>query len=546
MAQDHVGLRRVTDWVPRRLADFLDRNARERGAAEALVTDTERLDHATLRAEARAVARSLLALGVTRGDHVGLLTGNDADWVRVFYAAALIGAVTVPVNTRFKAPEIAFALRQADCRVAVVRGRFLNIDFAAALAEAEPALATGLPGTALPLLRHAVILGDAIPAGATAWPDFRARQVEESTLDAAIAAITPDDPLLVQFTSGTTAYPKGVLLTHTNMLRNAWAASQRLGVRADDRYLNCRPFFHVAGSTLSLLVCLVNGATMITPPTFEAGAALRLLEQERCTLTSGNDSIFQMLMAHPDFARERLHLRGGWAAAGPITMRRVMEEMGARDLCWAYGLSEASPNVVLSDHREPAEDRIAGRARPHTGVEVRIADPETNTPLPPGRRGEIQVRGWGIMRGYYNNPDATAKTFTPDGWLRTGDLGSLDDQGRLGMEGRLKDVLRVGGENVAPAEVEEVLLNHPAIAQAQVVGVPDARLGEVPAAFVTLRAGHATTAEDLLAWLKPRLANFRMPRHLRIVPDFEAIGMTASGKVQKTKLREHALTVLGL
>jgi fatty-acyl-CoA synthase len=349
--------------------------------------------------------------------------------------------------------------------------------------------------------------------------------------------------LLVQFTSGTTAYPKGVLLTHSNMLRNAWAASQRLGVREDDRYLNCRPFFHVAGSTLSLLVCLVTGATMVTPPTFEAGAALRLLEQERCTLTSGNDSIFQLLMAHPDFRRDRLHLRGGWAAAGPITMRRVIEEMGVTGLCWAYGLSEASPNVVLSDHRDPAELRISGRAAPHPGVEVRIADPETGHTLPPEARGEIQVRGWGVMRGYYNNAEATAKTFTADGWLRTGDLGALDTHGRLRMEGRLKDVLRVGGENVAPAEVEEVLLAHPAIAMAQVIGVPDVRLGEVPAAFVTLRADAATTEAEVLEWLRPRLANFRMPRHLRIVPDFEAIGMTASGKVQKAKLREHAVAL---
>jgi fatty-acyl-CoA synthase len=534
----------MSEWVPRRLADFLDRNAAGRGEAEALVTEEERLGHATLREEARAVARSLLALGIRRGEHIGLLTGNDADWVRVFYGAALIGAVTVPVNTRFKAPEIAFALRQADCRAAFVRGRFLKIDFAAALAEAEPALATGLPGSALPLLRHAVILGKDAPDAALTWDAFRARQASEAELDAAIAAAAPDDPLLVQFTSGTTAYPKGVLLTHANMLRNAWAASQRLGVRPDDRYLNCRPFFHVAGSTLSLLVCLVTGATMVTPPTFEPGAALRLLETERCTLTSGNDSIFQLLMAHPEFRRDRLHLRGGWAAAGPITMRRVIEEMGVTDLCWAYGLSEASPNVVLSDHREPAELRIAGRALPHPGVEVRIADPANGAVLPPGARGEIQVRGWGIMRGYHNNPDATAKTFTPDGWLRTGDLGTLDAEGRLGLDGRLKDVLRVGGENVAPAEVEEVLLNHPAVAMAQVVGIPDPRLGEVPVAFVTLRAGAAATEEELLAWLKPRLANFRMPRHLRVVPDFEAIGMTASGKVQKAKLREHAVALL--
>jgi fatty-acyl-CoA synthase len=535
----------VSGWEPRRLGDFLDRNASERGGSEALVTETARLDHATLRTEAQAVARSLLALGIGRGDHVGVLTGNDADWVRIFYGAALIGAVTVPVNTRFKAPEIAFALRQADCRAAFVRGRFLKIDFAAALVEAEPAVATALPGKALPLLRDVVVLGDEVPAGARSWQHVLAHQALEAALDAAIAAVSPDDPLLVQFTSGTTAYPKGVLLTHANMLRNAWAVSLRLGVRPDDRYLNCRPFFHVAGSTLSLLVCLVTGATLVTPQTFEAGVALRLLEDERCTLTSGNDSIFQLLMAHPDFRRERLRLRGGWAAAGPVTMRRVIEEMGVAELCWAYGLSEASPNVVLSDRRDPVELRISGRAAPHPGVEVRIADPVTDAPLPAEALGEIQVRGWGLMRGYYNNPEATAKAFTQDGWLRTGDLGALDAPGRLRMEGRLKDVLRVGGENVAPAEVEEVLLAHPAIAMAQVVGVPDARLGEVPAAFVMVRPEASATEAELLAWLRPRLANFRMPRHLRIVPDFEAIGMTASGKVQKAKLREHAVAMFG-
>ncbi len=535
----------MSDWVPRRLSDFLDWVAAERGGEEALVSEATRLGHAALREEARAVARSLLALGIRRGDHLGLLAGNDAEWVVTFYAAALIGAVTVPVNTRFKAPEIAFALRRADCRAVVLRGRFLKIDFAAALAEAEPAVTTGLPGQALPLLRHAVVIGDGGPGGTISWEAFRAAQASDAELEAAIAVVTPDDPLLVQFTSGTTAYPKGVLLTHANMLRNAAAAAARLGVRAEDRYLNCRPFFHVAGSTLSLLVCLVTGACLVTPPTFEAGAALRLLEEERCTLTSGNDSIFQMLMTHPDFRRERLHLRGGWAAAGPVTMRKVIEEMGVRDLCWAYGLSEASPNVVLSDHRDPAELRISGRAAPHPGVEVRIADPATGAALPPDAPGEIQVRGWGIMCGYHNDPDATRKAFTPDGWLRTGDLGALDAEGRLRMTGRLKDVLRVGGENVAPAEVEEVLLSHPAIAMAQVVGVPDARLGEVPVAFVTTRAGEGISEGALLDWLRPRLANFRMPRHLRIVPDFEAIGMTASGKVQKAKLREHAIAVLG-
>lgn len=530
-------------WTTR-LGDLLERNAKERPAAEALVTsDGRRLTHAALREEVRASARAMLAQGIRRGDFIGLLMGNGVEWVSIFAGAALIGAITVPVNTRLKGAEIAFTLQKSQCRALFFTTRFLNIDFASMLGAEEPALASGLPGTALPALRLAVALGEGAPRAALAWEGFRAQQVSDAALDAAMAEVSAEDRLLVQFTSGTTAHPKGVLLTHHNMLRNAAAVVERLGIRADDRYLNCRPFFHVAGSTLSLLVALTTGCCLITPPSFEAGLALRLLEEERCTLTSGNDSIFQMMMAHPDFRPERLHLRGGWAAAGPETMRRIMDVMGAKALGWCYGLSEASPNVVCSDVREPAEIRASGRALPHPGLELRIVDPETGAILPADARGEIQLRGWSVMQGYVNDPEITAKTFTADGWLRTGDLGTLDAEGRLGLAGRLKDVIRVGGENVAPAEVEEVLLGHPAISMAQVVGVPDARLGEVCAAFVQLKPGATATPESLLAWLKPRIANFRLPRHLHLVQDFEAIGMTASGKVQKTKLRAHALTL---
>jgi fatty-acyl-CoA synthase len=259
-----------------------------------------------------------------------------------------------------------------------------------------------------------------------------------------------------------------------------------------------------------------------------------MLERERCTLISGNDTLFQMLMGHEDFPKRKLSLRGGWAAAGPQTMRKIIDLLGAKAICAAYGLSEASPNVVMSDWRDPEELRVKGLAKPHDGVDLRIVD------------GEIQVRGWNVMQGYYNNPEANAKAFTEDGWLRTGDLGELTADGRLRMVGRLKEVFRVGGENVAPAEVEEVLLSHPAVQTAQVIGVPDPRLGEVPAAYVTLKDGRNAGEAELIAWCKARCANFRVPRYLRIVADFEAIGMTASGKVQKTKLREHALRELGL
>ena len=275
---------------------------------------------------------------------------------------------------------------------------------------------------------------------------------------------------------------------------------------------------------------LLSGCCLITLPTFEAGAALRMMQAERATLISGNDTIFQMLMGHEDLPKTQLVLRGGWAAAGPQTMRRIIDRLGMKSVCAAYGLSEASPNVVMSDWRDPEELRVAGLAKPHEGIEIRISKEE-----------EIQVRGWSVMRGYCNNPEATAQAFTEDGWLRTGDLGELTAGGRLRMVGRLKDLFRVGGENVAPAEVEEVLLSHPAVETAQVVGVPDSRLGEVPCAYVTLKSGFSVSEEEILSFVKKKSANFRVPRYLRIVEDFEAIGMTASGKVQKARLREYAL-----
>ena len=487
-------------WQPKTLGQFL---LEKDPSLEALVTQEKRFTYKELKEKAEQAAGSMQALGIGKGDHVAILMPNGEQWLSLFYGAALIGAITVPVNTRFKAAEIDFCLKQSGAKALFYVDRFLNIDFGAMVRE------TGF-ATAIEVSRLGT--GKYTPVN-----------------------VKPDDLLLIQFTSGTTAYPKGAMLTHDNMLRNAWEAGTRIGVRADDRYFNCRPFFHVGGSTLSALMSLVFGCCLVTLPTFEARAALEMLERERCTLISGNDTIFQMLMGHEDFPRRKLSLRGGWAAAGPQTMRAIIGRLGMKSVCAAYGLSEASPNVVMSDWRDAEELRVQGLALPLPGIEIRISAEQ-----------EIQVRGWSLMRGYVNNPEGTAKAFTPDGWLRTGDLGELNAEGRLRMVGRLKDVFRVGGENVAPAEVEEVLLAHPAVETAQVIGVPDARLGEVPCAYVTLKSGLEVTEEELKNWTRERSANFRVPRYLRIVADFEAIGMTASGKVQKAKLREHALKEFGL
>jgi fatty-acyl-CoA synthase len=387
----------VSPWQPKSLGEFLAAQPRD---AEALVTPTGRLTYGELLQRSRDAAGAMHALGLRKGDHAAILMGNDEHWLTLFYGAALLGAVTVPANTRFKAQELEYCLKQADCKALFYAPRFLDIDYEAMVRDIRPKL---------PRLAHTV---RAQELGAAPFVPGNAR---------------PEDLLLIQFTSGTTAYPKGVMLTHDNMLRNAWAAGERMGVTPEDRYFNCRPFFHVGGSTLSALVSLVYGSCLVTLPTFEPGAALETMERERCTLTSGNDTIFQMLMGHEDFPRRKLVLRGGWAAAGPATMRRIIHVLGAKYICAAYGLSEASPNVVMSDWRDPEELRVQGLATPHEELHLRTVD------------GEIQVRGWSVMRGYYNNPVATARAITQDGWLRTGDLGELHPGGRLRMVGRLKE-----------------------------------------------------------------------------------------------------------
>jgi fatty-acyl-CoA synthase len=512
--------------------------------AEALVIDGQRIDYRALAERVHGAAARMIAAGVQHGEHVGVLMGNSIDWVVLFYAAASIGAVTVPVNTRFKLDELNYCLKQGDVRVLFYVDTFLNIDYSQLLRDVEPAFDATLPGDVLPLLRRAVLVGGterALPAGVTRFETLA--DTPETRAEAADRArgVTPDDTLLIQYTSGTTSFPKGVLLRHRNMLMNAAASAQRIGVRGDDRYFSVRPFFHVAGTTMSLLVSLVSGACLLSVPSFDVPKVLAILDDERCTLTSGNDTIFLMLMSHPEFRRERIHLRGGWAAAGPEIMQKIHDVMGVKHMVGAYGQSEASPNVVLNDWRDPLELRVAGWASPHAGIEIRTVSTETGAVQPADAPGEIQVRGWSVMKGYYNKPQETAKAFSVDGWLRTGDLGVIDADGRMRMLGRLKDVFRVGGENVAPAEVEETLFGHPAVQLAQVVGVPDPRLGEVAAAFVVLRVGSQASSEELIAWCKERCANFKVPRYLRLVQSFDDIGMTGSSKVQKNKLRDYAI-----
>ena len=534
----------MPNWTAQVLADVLVRNAELFPEQEALVIGDRRLTYGELHERLDEAARGLRALGIRRGDHVAVCMGNTVEWVITFYAAACVGAVTVPVNTRFKADELAYCLKQADVKLLVVADRFLKIDFIGMLREVCPAIDSTLPDPQLPLLRNVVVVGSRVPRAAISFDDMLALgdTWDEPSFDETV----PGDVLLMQFTSGTTSYPKGVMLTHDNMLRNAACVAERFDLKRGDRYFSARPFYHVAGTTLSLLAALSVGACLLSSESFDAGTALRVMSSEACTHTSGNDTMFLMLLNHPDFGRYPLELRGGWASCGPEVTRLIVDRMGMKGVCQAYGLSEASPNVCMSWHDDDLDTRIAGWAHVLEGLDVRIVDPESGKDLPPGGTGEILVRGWSVMKGYYRMPEQTAKAVDADGWLHTGDFGVMDEDGRLRFATRIKDVFRVGGENVAPAEVEDVLHKHPKVKQAQVIGVPDPRLIEVPAAYVILKDGERATPEEIVEWSRSRMANFRVPRYVKIVDTFEDIGMTGSAKVQKNKLRAQALIDFGL
>ncbi|MEB3421569.1 AMP-binding protein [Salipiger marinus] len=531
----------IDSLCPVTVQDALARAVALAPDVEALVAPDGRVTFAELADQVAQLRAALHGLGVTQGDHVGICLGNGVAFETLFLALGTLGAVAVPVNTRLKADEIAYALRQSRVRVLITADRLLNVDFIATLREILPTIdsADALPDATLPNLQQIVVLGDNCPAAARGW-------------DAMLAA-APADPgpkaradatLLIQYTSGTTAYPKGVMLSHRSMLGNGFVSGQRIGLRTGDRFHSSRPFFHVAGTTLSILACLQNLATLVTMTRFEPGEALAMLEAERCTHVSGNDTMALMLLNHPDRARRQLHLRGGWVAGSQSVLRRVADEMGAREIVSGYGLSEASPNIAQSCWWEHEDIRTGGRMRPQPGLELRVIDPVSGSESAAGQAGEIQVRGWSVMKGYYDMPDKTAETLSSDGWLATGDLGRRGADGRLEFVGRLKNIVRVGGENVSPEEVEDRLHRHPAIKQAQVVGVPDNRLVEVCAAFVILNEGAALDPAALIDWSKGVMAGFKVPRHVWIVEGFEEIGMTASSKIQKTKLADHARSLL--
>ncbi|MFJ9615607.1 FadD3 family acyl-CoA ligase [Streptomyces noursei] len=512
------------------------------GPREAVVEGRTRVSYAELGARVERAAAACIAAGVAPGDRVAVWAPNTLDWIVSALGAVTSGAILVPVNTRFKGAEAAGILRRTRTKMLFVTGTFLGTSYVASLRRAaERGDGRGpLPG--LPHLERVVVLADDAPADFTTWRAFLAggAAVPPAAVRARTDALGPDDPSDLIFTSGTTGHPKGAVITHGQTLRAYAVWSALAGLEEGDRYLIVNPFFHTFGYKAGVVACLLRGATMVPQPVFSVETALANIAAEAISVLPGPPTLHQQLLDHPDRAAHdlsalRLVVTG--AAVVPLELvERLRGELKVATVLTAYGLSESTGVVTMCRRGDPPEVIAAtsGRALPDT--EVRVVDP-AGRPQPPGEPGEVLVRGYHVMSGYFEDPAATARAITPDGWLRTGDVGVLDRAGNLRITDRIKDMYIVGGFNAYPAEIEQLLVRHPDITEAAVIGIPDRRLGEVGKAYAVRRPGSRVTADDLIAWSRREMANYKVPREVEFVA---GLPRNASGKVMKGQLRDRS------
>jgi acyl-CoA synthetase (AMP-forming)/AMP-acid ligase II len=525
------------DWVEvSTIGDLLVRGAALWPEKEAVVFPGERRTYAALLAGAELAARALLGLGAEPGDRVGVHMANCFDFLDLELGCALIGVSVVPLNVRFRSHELGYVLRDSEM-VAVATNDLIDdhVNLAGLLAEAS--------AERPPRLRHLIALGARTPDGFLGREAFAraAAGVPAEAVHAARDRVRLRDEAMLMYTSGTTANPKGCVLTHEALVRTGMAAAERWELTSDERFWNPLPMFHMGG-VFPLLAHLHVGATIVTMTHFEPDVALRQLEEERITYAYPTFPVItQALIHHPGFGSADLGaVRLVNDTGPPETLRAVQEAFAPAPVVTLFGMTEACGGVSWSGPHDTYEQRMTTGGLPLRGVDVRIVDPETDEEVPVGERGEITFRSPGLFERYHNDSEKTAETMR-GGWFRTGDLGTVDESGRLTFIGRLKDMLKVGGENVAAVEIEAYLGTHPAVLIAQVVGVPDERYGEVPAAFVELAPGHTATEEELIEFCQGRIARFKIPRHVRFVTEWP---MSAS-KVQKFRLRDGLLEELG-
>jgi fatty-acyl-CoA synthase len=515
----------------------LERTASEHPDREALVVRHQgtRLTYSELNDQVDRLARALLAAGIEKGDRLGIWAPNCAEWVLVQFASAKAGAILVNVNPAYRTSELEYALDQSGCRMLVAAREFKGSDYVAMVEEVRPGLEQ---------------LERVVHLETPAWDELLA-QAEHATsedLERRQRELDFDDPINIQYTSGTTGFPKGATLSHHNILNNGFFVAELCRYTEEDRVCIPVPFYHCFGMVMGNLGCVTHGATMVVPaPAFEPQAVLETVQEERCTSLYGVPTMFIAELAHPQFADYDLtSLRTGIMAGSPCpveTMKRVVSEMHMEDVTICYGMTETSPVSTQTGADDSLEKRVGTTGRVHPHVEVKIVDPATGLTVERGEPGELLTRGYSVMRGYWQEPERTAEAIDAARWMHTGDLATMDEDGYVNIVGRSKEMVIRGGENIYPREVEEFLMGHPDVEEVAVFGVPDERYGEALMACVRLRADASPDEDTLREFCRGRIAHFKVPRYVRFVDEFP---MTVTGKVQKFKMRDAAVEELGL
>ena len=505
------------------------------GDHEALVecATGRRWSYRELLDEVDTVARGLATLGVTKGDRVGIWAPNCAEWTVVQYATARLGAILVNVNPAYRAHELGYVVQQSGMRTIVSVREFKGSSFADMIDEVRPDN---------PTLQDVVLIGE------DSWDELvAAGRADDADLAAIEAGLSATDPINIQYTSGTTGFPKGATLSHRNILNNGYFVGELIDYTQDDRICIPVPFYHCFGMVMGNLAATTHGATMVIPaPAFDPAATLRATAEERCTSLYGVPTMFIAMLNDPSFEEHDLSaLRTGIMAGSPCpveVMKQVIDRMGAEDVSIAYGMTETSPVSTQTRTDDTIERRVATVGRVHPHLEVKVVDPVTGDAVPRGEAGELCTRGYSVMLGYWDEPQKTAEAIDADGWMHTGDLAVMDTDGYLSITGRIKDMVIRGGENIYPREIEEFLLTHGDVLDAQVIGVPDEKYGEELMAWIRMRDGaEPLTAESVRAFCTGKLAHYKIPRYVHVVDEFP---MTVTGKVRKVQMREEAEALL--
>lgn len=548
-----------TEFINATLGDWMDKMAAEYPDNDALVYPDRglRLSYKQLNEKARDTAKGLMALGISKGDHVAVWASNYPEWAYTLYGCAKLGAILVTVNTNYKIFELEYLLRQSDSRILLFSDGVKGLDYLPIVSELLPELKKMPPSAftseRLPLLRRVVHLSkNGSETGLEGTQTFEemlkaGAAIPDSALDAIQQSIDPHDVMNIQYTSGTTGFPKGVMLTHHNIVNNGYFIGENMKFTHKDRLCIPVPFFHCFGMVLAMMACVTHATTMVPVEVFSPTAVLDAIQTEKCTAVHGVPTMFIFMLDHPDFAKYDLStLRTGIMAGStcPVeVMRRVTEQMNMREVVIVFGQTESSPGMTMSQTDDPIEKRVStvGRLLPNT--EGKIINPETGEECPPNTPGEICTRGYLLMKGYYKMPEATAAAIDEDGWLHTGDIGMVDEDGYYIITGRIKDMIIRGGENVYPREIEELIYLHPLVKDVQVVGIPSKKFGEEICAYIILKDGAECGEAEIKEYVAARMSRHKIPSYIIFTDSFP---MNAAGKILKYKMREHAKEILKL